>query len=147
MSKPAAASRVTDALCERLSNIQPRNGFNTELKRVYRPKDMVPDKPVTPYALVRAASDSRTSSAAYQATRERTFEIEVVFSKACDEGELDAAHVDVLRALGIGQDLPERKFNGLIEGEDEAEFRWARQGETTHSIIIRLGVMYVETYN
>ncbi|MCY1562934.1 hypothetical protein D9M68_1003980 [compost metagenome] len=70
-----------------------------------------------------------------------------MFSKSAEAAELDAVHVDVLRALGIGQDLDERKFPGLVEEEDEATWRWAQKGETTHSITITVGVLYVENYN
>lgn len=147
MSKPSKASAVTAVLCERLQQIQPVNGYCTALQRVFEPQDSVPDKAPTPYALVRVARDGRSGSASYQALRLRQFEVELVFSKAAPPSALDDAHVDVLRALGFGQDLPERKFPGLLEEEDEAEFRWARQGETTHSVTITLGVNYVETYN
>ncbi|MCY1360868.1 hypothetical protein D9M69_475140 [compost metagenome] len=147
MATTPKASAVTTALRERLEQIQPDNGYLTALARVYGPRDDVRDKAPMPYALVRPANDTRTGSAVYQATRVRLFEIEVVFSKASEESALDAIHVDVLRALGFGQDQPERKFPGLIEDEDEAVWRWAQKGETTHSITITLGVAYVENYN
>ena len=71
-----------------------------------------------------------------------------VFKKTAAEQDLANFHVDVLRAFGIGQDLPERTFPGLLDEEgDEAEYRWAVKGETTHSITIRLGIQYVQTYN
>lgn len=141
------ASVLTTALRERLDQIQPANGYFTALARVYEPNESVTDKAPLPYALIRPAADTRTGLANRQGLRVRQFEVEVVFSKAAVPGELDAVHVDVLRALGIGQDLDERKFPGLIEDEDEAIWRWAQKGETTHSITITLGVHYVETYN
>lgn len=141
------ASAITTALRERLDQIQPSNGYFTALARVYGPDESVPDKAPLPYALTRPAADSRTGLACRQATRVRQFEVEVVFSKAASAADLDAVHVDVLRALGIGQDLDERKFPGLVEDEDEATWRWAQKGETTHSITITFGVLYVENYN
>lgn len=147
MPLPNKASAIATALRERLGQIHPVNGYTTDLLRVYEPADSVPDTAPKPYALIRPATDSRTGTAGSQATRVRQFEIEVVFSKAAPAAELDAVHVDVLRALGIGQDLHERIFPGLIEDEDEATWRWAQKGETTHSITITLGVLYVETYN
>lgn len=147
MPLPIKASAVTTALRERLDQIQPANGYFTALARVYAPDESVPDKAPMPYALIRPAADSRTGLACRQATRVRQFEVEVVFSKAASADDLDAVHVDVLRALGIGQDLYERKFPGLVEDEDEATWRWAQKGETTHSITITFGVLYVENYN
>lgn len=147
MPLPIKASEVTTSLRERLEQIQPANGYFTALVKVYDPDETVLDKAPTPYALVRPATDVRTGFANRQALRVRQFEVEVVFSKAAAASELDAVHVDVLRALGIGQDLDERKFPGLVEDEDEATWRWAQKGETTHSITIILGVQYVETYN
>lgn len=147
MPLPIKASEVTTSLRERLEQIQPANGYFTALVKVYDPDETVLDKAPTPYALVRPASDARTGFANRQALRVRQFEVEVVFSKAAAASELDAVHVDVLRALGIGQDLDERKFPGLVEDEDEATWRWAQKGDTTHSITITLGVQYVETYN
>jgi hypothetical protein len=147
MPLPAKASTVTTELRTRLEQIKPANGYAIDLQRVYGPTESVADTATKPYALVRPAADNRTGLAAGQATRVRQFEIEVVFSKAAEEAALDAVHVDVLRALGIGQDLHERIFPGLIEEEDEATWRWAQKGETTHSITITLGVFYVETYN
>lgn len=143
----AKASEVSKALRAQLSTICPDNGYLTNLQQVYGPNDTVRDKAPTPYVLVRQVSDVRSDAAGLQALRLRTFEVEGVFSKAADEGDLDALHVDVLRCLGFGQDQPERKFPGLIDSEDEAVFEWAAEGRTTHSITITLGVSYVETYN
>ena len=86
--------------------------------------------------------------AGQQGLRVREYEIEGVFSVTATEQDLANFHVGVLRAFGIGQDLPERKFPGLLDEEgDEAEYRWAVKGETTQSITIRLGIQYVQTYN
>lgn len=140
-------AEVTKELRYQLEQIKPANGYHTDLKGVYGPTDKPSDKPPLPYALVRWASDVRTDLALSQALRARSFEIEVFFSKACTEQDMDAVHVDILRCLGIGQELPERKFPGLLEGEDEAIPRWASNGETTHSITITVGVQYAQTYN
>jgi len=141
------ASPVSKALRDLLETIRPSNGYYTDLKAVYGPKDKPRDKPPTPYALVRWNTDVRTDLAVTQALRVRSFEIEVFFSKACEEQELDAVHIDILRCLGIGQELPERKFPGLLESEDEAVARWAEGGETTHSVTITIGVQYAQNYN
>jgi len=141
------ATQVTKALRDQLEQIRSANGYYTDLKAVYGPQDKPSERPPLPYALVRWASDVRTDLAVTQALRARSFEIEVFFSKACDEEDLDAVHVDILRCLGIGQDQPDRKFPGLLEGEDEAIPRWASNGETTHSITITVGVQYAQTYN
>lgn len=142
------ATLVGIALRECLAAIQTANGYITNLQRVYGPTEKVADTAPKPYALVRPGADVRTSTGGFQATRERLFEIEVVFSKAdAGEAELDAVHIDVLRALGFGQDLPDRKFPGLIESEDEAAMLFAAEGRTTHSITITIGVTYVATYN
>lgn len=141
------ASTIGTALIACLSEIKPANGFTTDLKQVYGPTERVRDKAPMPLALVRPVSDVRTGAASFQATRQRTYEIEVIFPRSAAEADLDAAHIDILRALGFGQDLYERKFPGLIEDEDSAEPRFASEGESTHSITITIGVNYVENYN
>jgi hypothetical protein len=142
------AGEVTRSAVAKLEQVKPANGYLTDLKAVYGPTDSVRDDAPRPYALVRPASDRQGSRAARQAVRLREYEIEGVFSKAASEVDLAGFHVDVLRAFGIGQDLPERQFPGLLNEEgDEAEYRWAVKGENTHSITIRLGVEYVQTYN
>lgn len=147
MPYPIKASEVSASLRTRLEQIKPLNGYATDLLRVYEPDESVQDTAPKPYALIRPSVDTRTGLANRQATRVRQFEIEVVFAKSSPLSALDAVHVDVLRALGIGQDLYERIFPGLIEDEDEATWRFAQKGETTHSITITIGVTYVETYN
>ncbi|WP_339521732.1 hypothetical protein [Pseudomonas sp. EA_35y_Pfl2_R111] len=147
MPYPIKASDVSAALRLRLEQIKPVNGYSTDLVRAYEPDETVQDTAPKPYALIRPSVDTRTGLANRQATRVRQFEIEVVFSKSSPLSAMDAVHVDVLRALGIGQDLYERIFPGLIEDEDEATWRFAQKGETTHSITITIGVTYVETYN
>lgn len=141
------ATQVGIDLRARLDQIRQANGYFTELKRVYGPTEKPRDKVPMPYALVRPGTDVRTGTASWQTTRVRQFEIEVVFPKSADEAALDAVHVDVLRALGFGQDQPERKFPGLLDEEDEAIPQYASEGETTHSITITIGVLYVESYN
>lgn len=147
MPPPSKASAVTAALRERLGEISQANGYYTDLRAVYGPTDRVRDKAPLPYVLVRPAGDSRTGLAVTQATRLRTIEVEVVFPASADEQALCDVHVDVLRALGIGRDLPERQFPGLLDEQDEAQFDWASQGGTNHRITITLGVTYVESYN
>lgn len=147
MPPHSKASEVVTSLCERLDQIKTANGYLTDLTAVYRPTDRVPDKKPMPFALVRPTVDSRTGFAAGQATRLRSVEVQVVFPASAEEAALCDVHVDVLRVLGIGQDLPERKFPGLLEEQDDAAFEFAQQGQTTHSITITLGVTYVETYN
>ncbi len=141
------ATLVGRSLRACLETIKQQNGYLTELLAVYGPKDKVREKQPLPYALVRAVADSRAGIALQQATRTRTFDIEVFFSRGTDDPEaaLDAVYVDVLRALGFGRD--ERMFAGLIEEEDEAVFRYADEKESTHSITISIGVLYVESYN
>lgn len=141
------ASQVTQDLRERLGEIHPNNGYLTAIKRVFGPTERVPDTEPKPYLVVRPANDSRTGKAKNQAGRVRLFEIEAVFGKGSTEEDLDAIHVDVLRALGFGQEDEDRKFKGLIEDEDEAVQEFASDGRTTHSTTITIGVFYVETYN
>lgn len=142
------ASQVSADLRTRLAEIQQANGYYTDLKRVYGPLETPDDNAPKPYALVRPGTDVRTSTAAYQATRVRSFEIEVVFAKgSTTEADMDSVHIDILRALGVGQDLPERKFPGLLDDEDEATPTYASGGTRTHSITITIGVTYVATYN
>lgn len=144
MSKVA---EISQGLRARLEHIKPANGYHTELQRVYGPTEKPRDKAPLPLALIRPLHDSKTSTAGLQATRVRTYEIEVQFAKSANESALSAVHVDILRALGFGHDQPERKFPGLLEDEDQAEFRFATEGETTHSITLTIGVLYVESYN
>lgn len=141
------ASQVTRDLRARLGEIRPVNGYLTDLRAVYGPTDRVPDKAIGPYALVRVANDARTGTAVRQATRLRTFEVEVVFPRSAEEHELDDVHVDILRALGFGEDQPERKFPGLVEDIDEAVPQFAEAGRSFHTLTATIGVIYVETYN
>lgn len=148
MSTLPKATQVGKDLRARLEEIKPINGYFTDLKGVYPATETPKDSAPKPYALVRSGTDSRTSTAGYQATRLRAFEIEVVFPKSDSaEAEMDAVHIDILRALGFGQDRPERKFPGLIDDEDEATPTYASNGTKTHSITITIGVTYVATYN
>lgn len=146
MPKPKA-TQVGEALRACLEEIRPDNGYFTAVAAVYGPLQRVPDKAPTPYIIARPVNDVRTSTADVQATRARTFELECVFSKASEEADIDGMQTDVLRALGFGQDQPQRKFPGLIDDQDEAEFDYASSGATTHSITLTIGVIYVETYN
>lgn len=141
------ASQVTQDLRERLGEIRPENGYLTAIRRVVGPTDRVADSDPKPYLLVRTANDSRTGAAKTQAGRVRLFEIEAVFGKSATEEDLDAIHVDILRALGFGYEDEERKFKGLVEDEDEAVQQFAAEGRNYHSTTITIGVFYVETYN
>lgn len=148
MSSLPKATQVGIALRARLEEIKPINGYFTDLKGVYPATETPKDTAPKPYALVRPGTDVRVSTAVFQATRSRTFEIEVVFPKSeTAEADMDAVHVDILRALGFGQDQPERKFPGLVDDEDEATPTFASNGTKTHSITITIGVTYVATYN
>jgi len=139
---------VTAEAQARLERIKPDAGCHTDVKAVFVAPELARDKQPTPFVLLRGGADRMVSRAGRQAVRVREYEIEGVFSVIAKEQDLANFHVDVLRALGIGQDLPERQFPGLLDEEgDEAEYRWASKGESTQSITIRLGVQYVQTYN
>ncbi|WAC45579.1 hypothetical protein OU997_05250 [Pseudomonas sp. SL4(2022)] len=148
MSSLPKATQVGKDLRALLEQIKPINGYYTDLQRVYGPTETAKDNAPKPYALVRPGTDTRTSTAGFQATRLRYFDIEVVFANGEEvEAALDAVHIDILRALGLGRDLPERKFPGLVDDEDEATPSYASNGTKTHSITITIGVTYVATYN
>lgn len=99
-----------------------------------------------PYLLQRIEHDRRQTRASVQATRIRTFALEVVFSHLASDDELNAVHEDILRALGIGQDPFERSFPGMSEEEDEAEYTYPTEGSTNRSITVLVPVTYVATY-
>lgn len=139
---------VTAAAKERLELIKPAAGFYTDVQAVFAAPKVATDKTPKPFVLLIGGADRRLDLAGRQGLRVREYEIEGVFSVTATEQDLANFHVDVLHAFGIGQDLPERKFPGLLDEEgDEAEYRWAVKGETTQSITIRLGIQYVQTYN
>lgn len=139
---------VTAAARERLERIKPTAGFFTDVQAVFVAPEVAKDNTPFMHVLLRGGSDRLIGWARPQAIRVREYEIEGVFKKTATERDMANFHVDVLRAFGIGQELPERKFPGLLDEEgDEAEYRWAVKGETTQSITIRLGIQYVQTYN
>ena len=139
---------VTAAARDRLERINPDAGFYTDVKAVFVAPEIAKDSAPLMHTLLRGGLDRLISRAGNQAIRLREYDVEGVFRKTATEQDLANFHVDVLRAFGIGQDLPERKFPGLLDEEgDEAEYRWAVKGETTQSITIRLGIQYVQTYN
>ncbi len=139
---------VTAAAQARLELIKPAAGFYTNVQAVFVAPEVAKDSAPYMHVLLRGGNDRLIGWSSPQATRVREYEIEGVFKKTATEQDLANFHVDVLRAFGIGQDLPERKFPGLLDEEgDEAEYRWAVKGETTQSITIRLGIQYVQTYN
>lgn len=141
------SSALSQQLRACLEQIKPSAGYYSAIQRVYGPSDRVPDKAPLPYLLFRPDGDTRTSTAGYQATRVRTFVIEAVFPKSAPDEALDEIHIDLLRALGFGEYLPERKFPGLLDDEDGAQFEFASQGAATNTLSLRIGVTYVETYN
>ncbi|MDY0186182.1 MAG: hypothetical protein RBR43_09930, partial [Desulfuromonadaceae bacterium] len=108
------AKAITGQLISCLENINPRNGYITDLKNIYPNADTAPDKPALPCALVRVAADNCTGMVGTQATRERVFEIEVVFKRGASQDDLDAVHVDILRSLGFGKHEYEREMKGLL---------------------------------
>ncbi|MGA4634521.1 hypothetical protein ACPA5B_11635 [Pseudomonas solani] len=142
------ASELDQKLRDCLERITPSNGFGTEFRKVFEEDDPIPDKQAMPYLVARVDTDRRTSNAITQATRVRTYQIEAVFSHRTPRAELNAAGVDVLRAMGIGRFDAEHRVPGLIEDEDQMVFvNPAGKGITTRSLFITVGVTYVEDYN
>lgn len=140
------AKLITSQLISCLGGISPRNGYITEIENIYPDAAVAPDRAALPCALVRVAADSCTGMASTQATRERTFEIEVVFKRGATQDDLDAAHVDVLRSLGFGRHEYERDMKGLITDQQEAVFDFASQGNNFTTVTITVAFIYVENY-
>lgn len=145
MSKPRA-SQVTDDLEKALEQIVPANGYGTEIKAVFRAAGKVKDAQPKPYILLRVATDTRTGGAVQQASRLRTFELQVVFSHAAEDEELDQAHRDILRCVGFGEVDFDRRLPGLFDEPDEATYEYPAEGSKTRSVTVQLGVTYVENY-
>ena len=140
------AKAITEQLIRCLENISPRNGYITELANIYPHAAVAPDRAALPCALVRVAADNCTGMASTQATRERLFEIEVVFKRGASQDDLDAAHVDILRSLGFGKHEYEREMKGLLTDQQEAEFEFASQGNNFTTVTITVAFIYVENY-
>lgn len=142
----APASLVNDKLEAYLQRIQLCNGFGTDVKAVFRGSNKVPDKQDRPYICMRVQSDVRTSSSGSSATRLRTYLLEVVFSHAVDDDELDQAQRDILRCVGFGEPDFDRRFPGLIDEADEAAYEYPEGGSKNRSVVVQLGVTYVDNY-
>lgn len=140
------AKMITAQLVDCLQGIMPSNGYITAFKNVYPHTGTVPDRAAFPCALVRVVADNCTGMASTQATRERLFEIEVVFKRGATQDELDAAHVDILRALGFGKHEYDREMKGLLTDQQEATFEFASQGNNFTSVTITVAFVYVENY-
>lgn len=140
------AKAITGQLINCLENISPRNGYITDLKNIYPHADIAPDNAAFPCALVRVVTDNCTGMASTQATRERAFEIEVVFKRGASQDDLDAAHVDILRSLGFGKHEYEREMKGLLTDQQEAVFEFASQGNNFTTVTITVAFVYVENY-
>lgn len=140
------AKAIAGQLISCLESISPLNGYVTALENIYPDASIAPDRASFPCALVRVAADNCTGMASTQATRERTFEIEVVFKRGATQDDLDAAHVDILRSLGFGRHEYEREMKGLMTDQQEAVFEFASQGNNFTTVTITVAFIYVENY-
>lgn len=140
------AKAITGQLINCLESISPRNGYITDLKNIYPHAAVAPDRASFPCALVRVAADNCTGMASTQATRERVFEIEVVFKRGASQDDLDAVHVDILRSLGFGKHEYEREMKGLLAEQQEAVFEFAATGNNFTTVTITVAFIYVENY-
>lgn len=140
------AKAITGQLINCLESISPRNGYIIDLKNIYPHAAVAPDRASFPCALVRVAADNCTGMASTQATRERVFEIEVVFKRGASQDDLDAVHVDILRSLGFGKHEYEREMKGLLAEQQEAVFEFASQGNNFTTVTVTVAFVYVETY-
>lgn len=139
-------AEVTAQIVSALESITPANGYATDIKGVYPDAEIAPDRAALPCALLTVDSDTVTEMVGVQASRERTYNIEVVFKRGATQTDLDTAHVDVLRALGFGKYPFERAVNGIITDQQSAEFEFASDGNNYTSATISVTVMYVENY-
>lgn len=137
---------VTDALEQLLQGIQPGAGYGTALSGVFRGCEKVKDTQPKPYVLLRTLTDVRTGKAGGQTTRLRTFELEVVFSHAASDRELDQAHADICAALGYGEPDYDNRFPGLVDGDEQAAYAYPAEGSKLRAVIVQLGVTYVQRY-
>lgn len=140
------AKAITAQLVNCLEQVTPSNGYATHIKNIYTNTSTAPDRAEMPCALVRVESDICTEMVGTQATRERTFNIEIVFKRGASQDDLDDAHFDVLRSFGFGKYAYEREIKGLATGEQEAAFEFAAQGSNFTTVTITVPVTYVEDY-
>lgn len=122
-------------------------GFDTDIKKVFKPGETVRDNQPYPYAIVRSERDERTGTRPGEATRIRHVSIEIFFGLSAAESALDNAHADILRALDIGRTPIERKFPFQIADFDEVEFDYGGDGGKLKVLKLVLPVNYVENYN
>lgn len=137
---------LTDSLVSALQHISTGNGYATDLQRCYVHAESAPDGARTPFALVNIESDTVTGSAGVQATRERTYSIQVAFKRGATEKELNAAAVDVMRAIGFGKHEYERGIKGLVTDEQETTYDFASNGSSCTTVTLMVTFVYVETY-
>lgn len=139
-------TQLTATLKACLEKIKPSNGYVTDIKQVYGLLETPKDKAPTPYIKLRVGDDHRTSTAAAQATRVRTYLVEAFFARSAQEAELDAVGTDILRALGFGLDRPQRELPGLLDQQDEIQIEPCENGTLLHRVTVAVGITYVETY-
>lgn len=137
---------LTDSLVTCLQRISTSNGYATDIQRCYVHAESAPDGARTPFALVNIESDTVTSSAGVQATRERAYSIQVAFKRGATEKELNAAAVDVMRAIGFGKHEYEREIKGLVTNEQETSYDFAANGSSYTTVTMLVTFVYVETY-
>lgn len=141
------ASELTGALVRQLESVNSVNGYVTDLCGVHVHTEAVPDGAQLPCALVNIDSpDIITGRASVQATRERTYSIQIVFNRRATEAELNAANNDVLRCLGFGRHEYDREMKGLITESQETSYDFAGNGSSYTSVTISVTFVYVETY-
>lgn len=139
-------SELTDSLVECLERISTGNGYATDIQGGYVHAEAVPDGAQLPCVLINIESDTATGSAGVQATRERTYSIQVAFKRGATEKELNAAAVDVMRAIGFGKHEYEREIKGLVTDEQETTYDFATNGSSYTTVTMLVTFVYVETY-
>ncbi len=139
------ASEITTQLIAQLELIKKSAGYNTDIMGVYPYSDIVPDSASMPCILVNVDTDSCTGMAMTDATRERSFDIQVVFKRGATMSDMDSAHVDVLRSVGFGQ-CEDRKMKGLLTEQQDATFAFAQDGSKYTSVTISVTFVYIENY-
>lgn len=140
------SSEVTQQLVAAIETIKPSAGYTTDIKNVYPDAVTVPDRAGFPCALVSVESDTCVEMVGVQASRERVYNIDIVFKRGASQSDLDAAHIDVLRALGFGKYPYERAINGIMTDQQSAGFDFGADGNNYATVSISITVMYVENY-
>lgn len=141
-------SELTAQLKACLERIVPGNGFETELRAVLTGPAQGRTDQAMPFAMLRTVLDTRVSGAGCQASRKRTYQVEVAFKASAEDALLDAAAVDIQRALGFGRDDFDDRFPGLIDDEDQIDFaEGSTNGKPTRVVIVTFSLIYVETYH